>query len=135
MTIASKLKLLRMQEKFSHVPKDIVAQTYQACQENLEQAELTLSEFYGLAEPSAAIEAVPVVVKPIDTKTLPKKGIYSSVPQLWVETGSSMAELYEEYRTAAIDHGIHIRKYFLIYDSFDEKQIFHTCYTRIPIVK
>lgn len=96
-----------MQENFAHVPKDIVAQTYQACQENVEQAELTLAEFYGPSPNAAAKTTTPVSTENKTTPIAPpKKSIYSSVPQLWVETGASLAELYEEYRNAAIEHGL-----------------------------
>jgi len=105
------LKLHQLQEKFNHVPKEIVAQTFVSTNYNVDQTIQTLVEFYGAPE-SISGEQVDDSTED-DQSTNPKK-IFTSVPKLWVETGESVAQLYEQYRTEAIEHALLRNKFFSV---------------------
>jgi len=118
LNLASRLKLHQMQEKFNHVPKEIVAQTFVSTNYNAEQTIQTLVEFYGAPEDVSGSEPElkdnELSSESNSSDNTAKKTVFTSVPKLWVETGESVAQVYEQYRTEAIEHALLRNKYFSV---------------------
>jgi hypothetical protein len=113
-SMAARLKLQQLQEYFPTVPKEIVTQTFVSTNQNVEQAVQTITEVYGEIYGVAPGTATQHDSSQNGENRSGKKSLFTSVPKLWVETGESVAQLYEQYRTEAIEHALLRNKYFSI---------------------
>lgn len=87
LNLASRLKLHQLQEKFNHVPKEIVAQTFVSTNYNVDQTVQTLVEFYGAPESISGEQSEQLNTEEEEdqqSSSTPKKTVFTSVPKLWV---------------------------------------------------